>query len=457
MQPLLTARDVDLHTPDGRPIVRNLNLQMGAEQAVIVGRNGIGKSTLLRVLAGIDAPTRGLVTRTDRLAWVPQDPPQVEGSRGERRATALQAAFAEQPDLLLLDEPSEGLDAPGRDHLLRSLTGWRRGLLVVSHDPAILASFDTFWTLSEAGCSLFSGSYEDYLAHERQQRRDDNARAARAQRHLARREAHHDRVQRRRARKKAVGRVHELDRNQSKSRLNTRKSLAQVSQAKVAARQQDRLDAERRWTRALTDALARPLPLDLVVPAPTSRERPAIAIDGVPLPQGPTTRALRSDRIVLTGPNGSGKTTLLEHLLGHPPRNGRSRIAGTVRIEPASIGSIAQGARDWARPDSLIQILARHLPLEDVANHIVAHGFPIGLAERPLETLSPGERVRAALIVLFTRDLELLALDEPAASLDPVARQALTDALRTWTGGLLVATHDDTLLQALNPAELWTL
>ena len=81
---------------------------------------------------------------------------------------------------------------------------------------------------------------------------------------------------------------------------------------------------------------------------------------------------------------------------------------------------------------------------------VVAHRFPLGLAGRPLGELSPGERTRAALIALFDRPgLELLVLDEPTGGLDLVGVHALQEALRAWTGGLVVASHDRRFLEAV--------
>ena len=87
---------------------------------------------------------------------------------------------------------------------------------------------------------------------------------------------------------------------------------------------------------------------------------------------------------------------------------------------------------------------------------LVAHKFPLGLAERPLRSLSPGERTRAALICLFQRSpaVELLVLDEPTFSLDLVGQRALTNALKAWPGGLLVASHDRAFLAAIDATTL---
>jgi ATPase subunit of ABC transporter with duplicated ATPase domains len=131
-----------------------------------------------------------------------------------------------------------------------------------------------------------------------------------------------------------------------------------------------------------------------------------------------------------------------------------SPSAGVASCRRERIGSIAQGAGDWALDDSLLGRLldsSACTSLEDAAQLLLAHRFPLALAERPMASLSPGERVRAALICLFRRDpaLELLVLDEPTLSLDFVGLAALTAALRAWPGGLVVASHDREFLDAI--------
>lgn len=85
---------------------------------------------------------------------------------------------------------------------------------------------------------------------------------------------------------------------------------------------------------------------------------------------------------------------------------------------------------------------------DEVASILVAHRFPLALAERPLKSLSPGERVRAALICLLQRQplVECLVLDEPTYSLDLAGETALRSVLRAWRGGLVVASHDEDFL-----------
>ena len=108
----------------------------------------------------------------------------------------------------------------------------------------------------------------------------------------------------------------------------------------------------------------------------------------------------------------------------------------------------------WRCDESLITRLSEAGPAataDGVAGVVVAHRFPLALATRPMRSLSPGERTRAALICLFERRpaVELLVLDEPTNGLDRVAVAALVDALRRWPGGLVVASHDAAFVAAV--------
>lgn len=145
-------------------------------------------------------------------------------------------------------------------------------------------------------------------------------------------------------------------------------------------------------------------------------------------------------RIAIVGPNGAGKTTLLEIMLGQ-----RSPSTGSARRKLSKIGVIEQGGANWQSDDSLFAQLNQFgASPESAAELLTTHRFPLALGQRPLRSLSPGERARAALICLFARApaVELLILDEPTFSLDLLGQRALTQALRAWPGALVVASHD---------------
>ena len=206
--------------------------------------------------------------------------------------------------------------------------------------------------------------------------------------------------------------------------------------------------------RQLVGALRVDLPLQAVLPELPSRPRPVSRLSRVAeVVEG---RELYRDlglelgrrRIAIVGPNGAGKSTLLQTLTGN-----RQPTDGHVELDVTRIGYISQNAANWYLNESLVERLsgAGRDGLERAASILRAHRFPLALASRPLAQLSPGERLRAALIWLFQRrpPVELLVLDEPTDHLDFVGFAALQSVLNAWPGGLVVAGHDEEFLSSL--------
>jgi len=220
--PSIQLKALSLATPDGRDLLQNLDLSFGAERTGIVGRNGTGKTTLLRAIAGEVAPKSGSIVidgrigvlrqavqsdRTavaeangardglDRLARIdagngtPEDLddadwtlptriaealaqvglPALDHDRtvdtlsgGQRTRLSLAALLLDQPDMLLLDEPTNNLDAEGRRAVADLLGSWRGGALVVSHDRDLLRDVDRILELTSLGAKLYGGNWDAY-------------------------------------------------------------------------------------------------------------------------------------------------------------------------------------------------------------------------------------------------------------------------------------------------------
>jgi ATPase subunit of ABC transporter with duplicated ATPase domains len=486
-QALVELDAVDMDTPTGRPLFRALSLGLSTgDRVALIGRNGVGKSTLLGLLAGRSKPTRGhVISRTEPML-VEQEPSSAlpvlqrlhaqaqhqrtferalvheleaaglrplaqllaapELSRGEHRKLHLIEALLARPELLLLDEPTQDLDAAGEAWLLGWVSSWRGALIVASHSRALLRSFEKL---------------------QRQLEREEDEQQRRYVEHLhtlEEQERHNIQILQRRKRKKNLGRLHELRRRTSRMRLNEKRAQAQESQAKAAQIRKDRIEAARSWAKATRAALTVKLPLDaLVTELPEHDGHPNVALADVAMQLGERrlfanlTTQIARERVGVMGPNGSGKTTLLRVMLGE-----LSPTEGTATCRPERIGVIAQGATNWNSNDSLLERLfddSDCVTLDEAAQLLLAHRFPLALAERPLSSLSPGERVRAALICLFRRTptVELLVLDEPTLSLDFIGLAALQAALRTWPGGLVVASHDREFLDAIGIEQFITL
>lgn len=447
--PHLSTKNVHIDTPLGRALFHELNLILNrGDRVAVVGRNGTGKSTLLRVLYGDVLPSRGRVQCTGSRGFVPQlDEAAADASPGERRRAALEHAFAAEPDFLLLDEPSLDLDFASVAWLLGALERHAGACVVVSHDRRVLRHFNDFFVVSEAGCHHQHGSFDTLLAALANKQDQSERNYLQQLHHHLDDEAAHVRLARSRERKKILGRVRELKRCPARARLNGKRSYAQVSQTRRSLLQDKRIEAAREWVKAARRSMDVQLPLEATfaeLPDPT----PEPIIDAVgltlALPCGASTPAidlsLTRERVGVFGPNGSGKTTLLEGLIGARPT-----LQGEARTALHKVGYVAQNASNWQKQTCLLEELCFGADdLHRAATAVAAHRFPIALAERPLVSLSPGERLRASLLALCERRpaVELLVLDEPTNHLDLLATNELERVLRAWPGGLLVVSHD---------------
>jgi ATPase subunit of ABC transporter with duplicated ATPase domains len=447
--------DVSVKTSTGRALFEGLNLQIGSEHVALVGRNGVGKSTLLTLLAGLTQVSSGRVKLRSTPHFVPQSDELTQPlSSGQLRKRALDAALASHAEILLLDEPTLHLDDAAVKWLRARLEEWAGCVIVASHDRRLLADMRHFFVLSESGGHYFGGSLAELEQHLEREHQAHEQRYLRNLHRLAEQEAHTARVARRKARKKRRGRCSELDRATPRIRLNQKRDQAQVNHGRLAKLRAAQLAGLRSWTQATRRALNVNLWLELPVPnLPSPSEQTVLALQGISASVGGRTLfdgldlRLGRERIAVTGPNGAGKTTLLQIMIGK-----RGPEAGSARAELSKIGWIEQGARNWLLDESLrSHLLGLGIRTDDSARLLATHRFPLALADRPLKSLSPGERSRAALIALFARSptVELLILDEPTFSLDLVGLRALTQALRLWPGGLVVASHDHAFLAEL--------
>jgi len=452
----LELSDVSVKTPTGRALFEGLNLSIGDEHVALVGRNGVGKSTLLSLLAGRTQAASGKVRLRGKPHFVPQiDEHSQPRSRGELRQLALREARASRAEILLLDEPTLHLDDAAVEWLRAWLKEWTGCVIVASHDRRLLADIRHFFVVSESGCHYFGGSLAQLERHLEQEHQATELRYVRSLHRLAEKEAHTAQVARRRDRKKRSGRCRELDRATPRIRLNQKRSQAQLYQGRLAKLREQRLTALRGWTQSSRRALNVDLSLELPIPElPREVNQRVLELHGVSHGSGAhqlfanVELQLGRERIAVVGPNGAGKTTLLEIMLGQ-----RRPQLGSARADLSKIGWIEQGGKNWMLDESLrAHLVGLGVSNDDSANLLVTHKFPLALADRALVSLSPGERARAALIALFARSpsVELLILDEPTFSLDLVGLRALTHALQCWPGGLVVASHDRDFLAELD-------
>jgi ATPase subunit of ABC transporter with duplicated ATPase domains len=460
----------------------------------VVGPNGGGKSTLLRILAGVDEPSAGSVDRVGTAGYLPQEPERRPGetllgflarrtgvadaetrmnagdheaveqfltlggadlerrarkisrdlglgtpldqelptlSGGEAARVSLAALQLMRFDVLCLDEPTNDLDFDGLERLEHFVRGFDGSIVLVSHDRAFLDRTVTRVVAFDAETRKVSEFAGNYATYARE-------RALALQRQ----------------RREYASFVEERDRfttllgarrEQARHGVNLGRRETQALKSKVgqAKKRLERLDeVEKPW---------RPWQLELTL-EPSSRSGDVVArLDGAVVDQGgfrlgPIDLVVGSgDRVAIVGPNGAGKTTLLRALVGDLPLVGGTRTVGVGVV----FGELDQRRELFAGDDSLLARFGADSGLlsEDARTLLAKFGIRGEDALRPARSLSPGERSRAVLAVLQARGVNCLILDEPTNHLDLEAIEQLETALADYAGTVLLVTHDQRFLE----------
>ena len=447
----------------------SLGVQTG-DRIGVVGLNGGGKSTLLKVLTGQEQPDEGRVSQMNdiRMAMVTQEanlnpedtvadvvlkPLGVETfewaskssvrdvldglgitelgldskvgqlSGGERRRTNLAAALVQELDLLVLDEPTNHLDVEGVQWLADYLLKTKAALVVVTHDRWFLDTVATrTWEVHDGRVDTYEGGYNDWVY----------ARAERAR---------------------------QADAVEQRRRNLARKELAWLRRGAPARTSKPRYRIE------AAEALIAdvPAPRDTVELMAFSKQRQGKVVieledayiatpDGRDLVRDLTWRLAPGERIGLVGVNGSGKTTLLRVLAGEYALGTGRRIEGkTVRL-----GWLRQELDDLdptmrlldavESVASYVQFGKKELSASQLAERL---GFSAKRQCTPVGDLSGGERRRLQLTRVLMAEPNVLLLDEPTNDLDIDTLQELESLLDSWPGTLVVISHDRYLIERI--------
>ena len=507
---MLSASGIELRA-GARILISDVDVRIAPGDKVgLVGRNGAGKTTLTKVLAGEALPAAGSVTSSGEVGYLPQDPrtgdldvtarDRILGARGldtaitalrnaeaamasdepavrdkalarysrleteflaeggysaqseadalasglglvdrvlsqplstlsggQRRRVELARILFSQATTLLLDEPTNHLDADSIVWLREFLRSYKGGVLVISHDvPLLEDTVNRVFHLdaNRAELDVYNTGWRAYQL----QRETDERR-------------------RKRERANAVKQADQLKDQADRMRAKASKAKAAQSMAKRAERLLAGLEDERQ-----SDKVAK-----LRFPKPAACGKTPLMAQGLSKSYGSqeiftdVDLAIdRGSRVVILGLNGAGKTTLLKILSG-------TEAADTGEIEPGHglrLGYYAQEHETLDADRTVLENMRTAAPdLDDAGVRSVLGSFLFGGDDvsKPVGVLSGGEKTRLALATLVVSAANVLLLDEPTNNLDPASREEVLGALRSYEGAVVMVTHDEGAVLALDP------
>ena len=466
--PILSAQNITLRF-GGPPLLDNVTFDVEpGDRICLVGRNGEGKSTLLKVLTGEMEANSGDIIKKSGLKitrMIQEIPAHLEGtvryvvmsgvggtddavrnshaeailgktgipadasfdslSGGQKRRVLFARAVAGDPDLLLLDEPTNHLDIPAIQWLEGIVTRLECAVLFVSHDRTFVRRTATrILELDRGRVRSWDFPYDKFVQFRDQALAEEEKANALFDKRLAEEEVWIRKgIQARRTRNE--GRVRALIKmreERAARRTRTGNVNMQITEA----------DRSGRLVARLTDV--------------------SYSYDGAPLLNRFSTEVSRGDRIGIVGPNGSGKTTLLRLILGElKPDTGEVRLGTNLQI------AYFDQMRSRLREDkSLVENIGdgqAYITLNGVKRHVLSYLqdflFSAERARGPISALSGGERNRLLLACLFSHPSNVLVLDEPTNDLDMETLDLLAELLADYKGTVLTVSHDRAFLDSV--------
>lgn len=513
MQTAITLNNLGFQWPDGTSVIDSLTVSVGNGITGLIGDNGTGKSTLLRLIAGELIPSDGTITCSGPIGYVPQNltldaqrtVDDVLGIREirqalqaladgdisdsvydtigddwdiEERALAvldelglasvgldrridqlsggqaillgIAAQFVAKPDILLLDEPTNNLDRASRERLYAAVERWQGVMLLVSHDRELLQRVDSIMELREHGVRMFGGNFEDYAAIIEAEQQAAHQAVRDAQSQIRKQKQDVIDNQIKLDRRARFGKTAYENKKYSRMMANLLKRQAQESAGRLRNTHNDRMEQA-------NDQLAQAEEL--------VRDDAHIRIElpDTALPNGRD--VLRCDAVLRNGLQVDFTVRGPERIaLTGANGTGKTTLLETIagKLAPAR-GSVQELVTARYLPQrldvlddglSIAANVARFAPTADdntIRAGLARFLFRGDRAEQVVATLSGGERFRATLAALLLAEPapQLLLLDEPTNNLDLHSIDQLTEALNSYAGALIVSSHDESFLSEI--------
>ena len=425
--------------------------------ASVVGADDAYAAALERWLASgaADLDERMPIVLADLGLEVGPDAEMTGLSGGQAARVGLAALLLSRFDIALLDEPTNDLDLDGLERLETFVKGLRGGVVLVSHDREFLARSVTRvleLDLAQNSHRVYGGGYDAYLEERatlRRQAREKYEEYADTKADLVSR-ARTQREWSSQGVRNAMKKSPDNDKIRRKAATESSEKQAQkVRQMESRIARLDEVEEPRKeWQ------------LEFTIGSAPRSSSVVSTLSGAVFRQGDFTlgpvslQVNAGERIGITGPNGAGKSTLLRGILGRQsPDEGSASLGSSVAIgEIDQARSLLVGERPLAET---FEGFVPEMNAGEVRTLLAKFGLKADHVTRPVDELSPGERTRAGLALLQARGVNVLVLDEPTNHLDLPAIEQLEQALESYTGTLLLVTHDRRMLAAVQTDRRW--
>lgn len=511
-KPAVTLAELSFSWPDGTTVFHDLSATFSTGRTGLIGDNGTGKTTLLRVLAGDLTPSSGSVSMTGSVGYLFQhlnldtdatvaqllgiaprlaalraiesgdaDPAHFEAladdwdvearslpaldriglpdigldrgvgtlSGGETMLAALCGLQLAGHEVVLLDEPTNNLDRHSRNLLYAAISSWKGSVIVVSHDVELLNLMDATAELRDGTLTVFGGPYDAYQEYLGATQATAEQALRSAEQRLRTEQRQRIEAQTKLARRQRYARTDFENKRKPKMIMNNRKQEAQVSAGKLRGQLDDSVEDARQDVAEKQARIRRDATITITLPDPDVPSGRRLAV--LLDRQGRELIIQGPQRVALTGRNGIGKTRLLTTLVNPHAQawHGYQATGLTDRI-----GYLPQRLDHLDDDATLIEMVRTGAPrLTDgqLRAGLAKFLFRGDIAHRRVGEVSGGERFRIALASLLLADPpnQLLVLDEPTNNLDLHSVDELVDALVSYHGGLIVVSHDHHFLNRL--------
>ncbi len=461
----------------------------------LIGNNGVGKTTFLRLLEGTLIPDSGTVVKNGSVAYVSQISkefrthetveeflqskgclyqefsdiyrhifsskiPNRESyvytmSGGECTKFFIALGVATGPDVLLLDEPTNHLDERSVDELRQWILSFRGAVVFVSHNRSFLSYVaHTVWELEKQRVSVFGGDYENYIE---KKRHDADARARQYEVVKKELSSLKEGVRMREIKASRAECVHHKNKSEP-SRDKSAENYFRNRSEKGIGKIKQKHDVERNAMEGRLELLRNPKIKSINVPLQSQLKVGQLLIDTKDLVvkagsavvvRVPHLRVEVGDRVSVAGNNGTGKTLLLKTLM-------REIVYPSINITKSGHNvAVAYIDQQYDLVDAKLTVfenIAQKINKIDagaVYKQLGRFQFPEGYAYKSASELSGGETARLAFAIATTAPLDVLVLDEPTNNLDVVTMNIISGALEYFQGALVVVSHDTTFLESL--------